>query len=252
MNEYFITPKDFDESNINFGYYNNKGELQSIDKNVNLENNNKLYIGYLNNGVFKPLKFSYDYNNLSWKDLSKCKISYNNFFDVNSKIPKINLIMDFDKVYVQNFKQMLDKIKICSNFFIRNLIKNKKYTILNVYTVDSKNNNILYINNIRFKQSFKNTDISKTKVFFKKPVNGEITDELITDYEDIVNKFYKIIPVLHLSALYIKVKDDKITISQDIFLEEAVIYKDSDSIKKPVIENKTIINTSNLNEDDYI
>jgi hypothetical protein len=252
MNEHFIIPENFNESDIKFGYYNNKGELQPIDKDTIIENNCKLYIGYLNNGIFKPLKFSYNHNNLSWRELAKCKVFYNNYFDINSKNLKLNLIMDGDKNYVKDFKNMLDKIKICSNFFIGNLIKNKKFTVTDTYTVDIKKGNTVYLNNIRFKQSFKNTDISKTTIFLKKPVNGEIIDELITDYEDIVNKFYHIIPVLHLSALYIKFTDNKISISQDVFLEEAVIYKNKPVIKKTEIKPITIINTSNLNEDDYI
>lgn len=258
MEENIITPSDFSQSNIIFGYFNANGEFHKLEnkeelKNEKIENHYKIHIGYKHNDQIKHLKLTYDYSNIKWKDLPKGIITYNDFFDKNSKTPKIDLTMKFEETYTEDFLEMLDSIRITCKKFMEIYYPKTKYKccIKNVYT--HKMNNIYYINNIKFKKSFLTDDENsyKSKIYIKKRINNELKDELITNYETLLKKYYRTISVIHLYGLYIKVENNIVNITQNLYLEKALLYKDSSLFAKPKNDEKSGIDTIMLHDDDY-
>lgn len=254
-----ITPSEFDPSKLNLGYFNANGEFHKLEDKEQLrkttrDNHYKIHIGYSHNSDFNHFLFTYDIN-INWKKLPKGVINYNNFFDKSSKTPKLDLLMDTKETYVDDFIDMLNSIKIiCKKFIEVHYPKKEKYifTIKNLYNPKMENN-ICYLNNIKFKKSFQSDDENtyKSKIYLKKRINGELIDELITDYEELLMKYYRVIPIIHLYGLYLKVDNNTIYVTQELFLEEIVLYKDETLSVKPKSVIKSNINTILLDDHDY-
>lgn len=257
MEKQVVTPSDFEQSNITFGYFNVNGEFHELEnkkdfKQEKIENHYKIHIGYKHNKI-KHLKLTYDYSNINWKSLPKGIVTYNDFFDKNSKILKLDLTMNYEETYTEEFIEMLDSIRIICRKFMEKYYPKTKYKccIKNVYT--HKMNNIYYINNIKFKKSFSVDDENpyKSKIYMKTRVNNELTDELITNYEPLLKKYYRTITVIHLYGLYIKVENNIVNITQILYLEKVLFYKDKSLFTNPSNEEKSGINTTILHDDDY-
>jgi hypothetical protein len=114
-------------------------------------------------------------------------------------------------------------------------------------------NNTCYVNNIKFKKSFQtdSDNTYKSKIYMKKRINGILTDELITDYEPLLTKYYRVVPIMHLYGLYIKIDDNTINVTQEIFLEEVILYKDETLNIKSKSVFQSSVNTNMLDDNDY-
>lgn len=257
INKNILTPSEFNTNNLDFGYFDANGEFYKLKDNESLnqgkiENHYKIHIGYKTDNKIKHLLFTYDVSNIKWNKLPKGIINYNNFFDKSSKVPKLDLLTNSEEPYIDDFIDMLNSIKImCKKFVEIHYPKKKQYKFIikNVYN-QKLENNICYINNIKFKKSFKpdNENTYKSKIYLKKRVNGELIDELITDYDSLLMKYFRVVPIIHLYGLYLKVDDNTVYVTQELFLEEILLYNDNTFIKSKPISN---INTIMLNDNDY-
>lgn len=76
----------------------------------------------------------------------------------------------------------------------------------------------------------------KTKILLKINKDNEIITEVINNHERIINKKFYILPVLHLSSLFIKTVNNIINIYPQIYLEQLTLYGDN----KLPMDNKII------------
>jgi hypothetical protein len=210
---------------------------------------------YKNYNEIKHFFFTYDISNIKWTKLPKGVINYNNYFDKSSKTPKLDLLMNVEETYVDNFIDMINSIKIiCKKFIEIHYPKKKQYVFIikNVYN-QKMENNLCYINNIKFKKMFQqnNENTYKSKNYLKKRINGELIDEPTTDYESLLMKYYRVVPIIHLYGLYLKVDNNIIYVTQELFLEEILLYKDDTLYVKPKSIMKSNVNTIMLNDNDY-
>jgi hypothetical protein len=130
VNQYIVTPSEFNTEKLSLGYFNANGvfyELKSKDelKQTIRENHYKVHIGYLHNDEVKHFLFTYDVD-INWKELPKGVINYNNFFNKDSKAPKLDLLMDTKKTYIDDFIDMLNSIKIECKKIMEVYIQKKK------------------------------------------------------------------------------------------------------------------------------
>jgi hypothetical protein len=241
MDNIIINPDNYLSKNINFGYYDNNGifikikEDNKIKKINNSENTYKVNISYCYKpNIFKPFLFTLGENKIPWYKLTQGYINENKFIRCDPKELKLDIIINDNKYNLVNFKNMVNKIKQNIQLFIENNLNiNQEY---NIIVKDIINNG--YINNVRFKYNYNNMDEKtfKTKILLKINKDNEIITEVINNHERIINKKFYILPVLHLSSLFIKTVNNIINIYPQIYLEQLTLYGDN----KLPMDNKII------------
>lgn len=244
MEEDYILPDIFNERNIVYGKFAN-GKFNLIEI---IENEKKIYIRYLNNNKYVPFNFTFDGNNVNWKNLPKCYFKKNEY-----NISIVTFIFEnLNNTFIINFMYMLNKLKLANNFKIENLLdkKNKKEILLN--EIFKITDNKLYINNVKIKYDYNDRNIIKSNIQLKQNCDGILSLKGICDYEFLLNKYFHIMPKFRLTGLYMKEKDDKIEIFHDIYLEEAVIYKTNNDVDSNIPNNKFNIEKITINDEDYI
>lgn len=190
---------------------------------INNKNTYKVNVSYCYEpGLYKPFIFTLGENNVPWYKLTQGYINENKFIRCNSKEIKLDIIINDNKHNLDNFTNMVNKIKQNIQLFVENYVNiNQEY---NIKIKGIINNG--YINNIRFKYNYKNLDekIFKTKILLKINKGNEIITEEIKNHDRIINKKYHILPVLHLSSLFIKIDNNIINVYPQIYIEQLTLY----------------------------
>lgn len=248
--------ENFDSEKIVFGYYNEKKKFDILKENekmrqMNSKNKFKIFINYKDNNSCKPLFISYNVNNYHWKDLIKGKLCYSQYEKNNNEAQndiknlRLNLLIDKEienKEYVKNFNSMLDNIKNKFQVFAETNFSDKKYKSVKEFS--NKFNDNTYFGNIKLKKEYNEENDIKTK-FYIKHNNFNKVEEKQTDYKKIMNTYYHVIPVLHISSLYIQIIGDVVQIYPQVYLEEIIIYSKTKNISRNIHYSPNII------DDDY-
>lgn len=236
-----ILPDKYNYRNNIYGNFTN-GKFNLIETIIN---ENKIYIKYLNNNKHIPFNFTFDGNNVNWKDLPKCYFKKNEY-----NVSIVTFIFEnLNNKFVINFMNMLNKIKFSNGFKIEKLLNNNIEISTN--EIFKITNNKLYINNVKIKNDYKNKTIIKSNIQLKHFNNGIYELEKIDNYEMLQNKYFHIMPIFLLTGLYIKKKNDKIEIFHDLYLEDAIIYKINDT-NGNISKSKFDIENFTINDEDYI
>lgn len=261
-NNFILLSENFDNEKIVFGYYNEKNRFEIFKKSdelkqMNNKNKFKIYINYKNNEFYKPLRISYNVNDCHWKELIKGKIEYSQYTNEknNSEIQndlknlKLNILIDEEmenKKYIKDFNLMLDNIKNKFQEFAETNFEGKKYIAKSVKDFLNKSSNgNTYFGNIKLKREFNEENTIKSKFFIKCKKDNKV-EEKLTNYTKLMDSYYHIIPVLHISSLYIQITSGVVQIYPQIYLEEVIIYS---KIQKAI---KNIHYQPKIKEEDYI
>lgn len=234
-----ISSENLIVENILYGNIIN-GKFTIIEKFLSEQHYNKVYIKYNNNNNSNnSLKFTYSVDNVNWKHLPKVWFGVDIYNNKNATIVFENLNHD----YVINFINMIEIIEK----IIIEKVKNDLKKIVKLKSICKFKDNKIYINNIKIKLNYNDRNIINSKIYLKEKNNNN----LITNYENITNKYFHIIAIFHLVGIYIKQHDSYIEIFPDLYLDESILYKTKQS-EKTFPSNSSLINQKlNIDDDDY-
>lgn len=246
-NNFVLLSENLDSEKIVFGYYNDK-KMFEILKNtdelqpMNSKNKFKIYINYKNNTNYTPLRISYNVDDCHWRDLIKGKLVYSHYMNEKNneaqkdiKNLRLNLLIDEElenKEYIKKFNLMLGNIKNKIQDFAEIKFGGKKYINVKEFLNKSNNGNT-YFGNIKLKKEYNEEDNIKSKFFIKYKKENKI-EEKLTNYTKLMDNYYYTIPVIKISSLYIQVIGNVVQIYPQVYLEEVIIYTNTQKVIKNI------------------